>query len=99
MDQRTPVQQIVTESATLTEFVTGDNTFQKNAAFSAGNVGDFYGFSTSAPTCPGSFTLHMTQRYNVSVGLNVFSLTTVNSLTYTSNGSGSYAITVTNTTP
>jgi hypothetical protein len=92
-------QQIVTSSASITEYVTGDNTYQTNYPLESGNIGDLYGFATAAPSCPGSFTKHMTQTFKAFVGLNVYTLTTVNSLTYTSDGNGGYSVTVTTTTP
>jgi hypothetical protein len=99
MDQQSPRQRIVTSSASITEYVTGDNTYTKNYPLIDGNIGDFYGFSTNAPACPGSFTLHMTQTYKAFVGLNQYTFTTQNALTYQSDGNGNYAIAVTTTTP
>lgn len=62
-----------------------------------GTALDVIGFGTPAPQCPPAFQASVTQNFNVAVGLNVFTLTTSNAISDSSNGAGGYTIVVTYT--
>ena len=71
----------------------------KTVNLNNGALNDLFAFFTSAPTCPSPFSATFTQNFNVSVGLNVYNLTTTNALTLARNASGTNTINVVITTP
>jgi hypothetical protein len=71
------------------------NNFTNNV----GQIGDVVGLAGTSPDCPPPFAITFTQGFKAQVGSTMYTLTTINSISESKAANGTWAITVTITTP